>query len=338
MAMIEKYKSTQTSTSADGLALSSDMLGRLTDDEIKILVSGIRVIARALPTDKSRMVKVCQSMNLVVGMTGDGVNDSPALKRADIGFAMGSGTAVAKEAGDLVILDDNFKSIKDAIWFGRTIYMNILKFCRMQLVINVGAVLISMICPLIGIEEPLKVTHLLWVNLVMDSLASIMMAGEPALEKYLHMKPRRRDESIISKPMASHILTMSLWLTVLGIVYFKVPLIRDMFANDAQWMTGYFCLFIFASLMNALNIRSEGFNLFDHIQENPTYIKIWFVIMAVQVILAMSSLIPGVGVVANMFSCEAFGIKGWLIVLLMSATMIPIESLRKLITGSYKNV
>jgi hypothetical protein len=90
--------------------------------------------------------------------------------------------------------------------------------------------------------------------------------------------------------------------------------------------------------MNALNIRSEGFNLFDHIQENPTYIKIWFVIMAVQVILAMSSLIPGVGVVANMFSCEAFGIKGWLIVLLMSATMIPIESLRKLITGSYKNV
>ena len=336
MQMLEKYKNTQTSTSADGLALSSDMLGKLTDDEIKILVSGIRVIARALPTDKSRMVKVCQSMNLVVGMTGDGVNDSPALKRADIGFAMGSGTAVAKEAGDLVILDDNFKSIKDAIWFGRTIYMNILKFCRMQLVINVGAVLISMICPLIGIEEPLKVTHLLWVNLVMDSLASIMMAGEPALEKYLHMKPRRRDESIISKPMASHILTMALWLTVLGIIYFKVPFIRGMFANDAQWMTGYFCLFIFASMMNALNIRSEGFNLFDHIKENPTYIKIWFVIMGVQILLAMSSLIPGVGVVANMFSCEAFGLAGWLVVLVMSFTMIPIEMIRKLITGSYK--
>ena len=325
-----------TSVNGKGIALTSDMLAKLSDDEIKILVSGIKVIARALPTDKSRMVKVCQSMNLVVGMTGDGVNDSPALKRADIGFAMGSGTAVAKEAGDLVILDDNFKSIKDAIWFGRTIYINILKFCKMQLVINVGAVLISTICPLLGIAEPLKVTHLLWVNLVMDSLASIMMAGEPALEKYMKAKPRKRDESIISKPLAIQIGIMSTWVTILGLVFFKVPAIRDCFANDNQWFTGYFCLFIFSAMMNALNIRSDGFNLFSHISENTNYIKIWFLIMGFQVLLAMSSLIPGVGIIANMFSCEAFGLKGWLVVLLMSMTMIPIDMLRKLIFGTYK--
>ena len=334
--LIEEYKGQATSTTGKGIALTSDMLAKLTDDEIKSLVSGIRVIARALPTDKSRMVKVCQSMNLVVGMTGDGVNDSPALKRADIGFAMGSGTAVAKEAGDLVILDDNFKSIKDAIWFGRTIYINILKFCKMQLVINVGAVLISMICPLIGIEEPLKVTHLLWVNLVMDSLASIMMAGEPALDKYMKAKPRRRDESIISKPLAIHIGVMSIWLTILGLIYFKVPMISNVFENDAQWLTGYFCLFIFSAMMNALNIRSDGFNLFSHIKENPTYIKIWLLIIFIQVLLAMSSLIPGVGVIANMFSCEAFGLKGWLVILVMSMTMIPIDMLRKLICKTYK--
>ena len=103
-------------------ALTSIELNRLSDDEIKSMIKDIRVIARALPTDKSRMVRICQEMNLVVGMTGDGVNDSPALKRADVGFAMGSGTEAAKEAGKIVVLDDNFRSIKDAILYGRTIY------------------------------------------------------------------------------------------------------------------------------------------------------------------------------------------------------------------------
>ncbi len=128
-------------------ALSSAQLNEMSDEEVKAIIPHIRVIARALPTDKSRMVRLCQEMNLVVGMTGDGVNDSPALKRADVGFAMGSGTEAAKEAGKIVILDDNFKSIKDAIWYGRTIYHNILKFCKFQLVINVTAVIVSAIAP-----------------------------------------------------------------------------------------------------------------------------------------------------------------------------------------------
>ena len=169
--------------SNDFVALSSSQLNAMSDEEVKEKIPYIRVIARALPTDKSRMVRLCQEMNLVVGMTGDGVNDSPALKRADVGFAMGSGTEVAKEAGEIVILDDNFKSIKDAIWYGRTIYHNILKFCKFQLVINVAAVLVSAIAPFMGIEEPLKVTHLLFVNLVMDGLGAIMLGNEPALEK-----------------------------------------------------------------------------------------------------------------------------------------------------------
>ncbi len=135
-------------------ALSSAQLNEMSDEEVKAIIPHIRVIARALPTDKSRMVRLCQEMNLVVGMTGDGVNDSPALKRADVGFAMGSGTEAAKEAGKIVILDDNFKSIKDAIWYGRTIYHNILKFCKFQLVINVTAVIVSAIAPFFGVEEP----------------------------------------------------------------------------------------------------------------------------------------------------------------------------------------
>ena len=173
-------------------ALSSAQLNEMSDEEVKAIIPHIRVIARALPTDKSRMVRLCQEMNLVVGMTGDGVNDSPALKRADVGFAMGSGTEAAKEAGKIVILDDNFKSIKDAIWYGRTIYHNILKFCKFQLVINVTAVIVSAIAPFFGVEEPLKVTHLLFVNLVMDGLGAIMLGNEPALEKYMKEKPRRK--------------------------------------------------------------------------------------------------------------------------------------------------
>ena len=173
----------------DDVALTSSQLSKLSDDEVKEIIPRIRVIARALPTDKSRMVRLCQEMNLVVGMTGDGVNDSPALKRADVGFAMGSGTEAAKEAGKIVILDDNFKSIKDAIWYGRTIYHNILKFCKFQLVINVAAVVVSAIAPFFGVEEPLKVTHLLFVNLVMDGLGAIMLGNEPAREHYMSEKP-----------------------------------------------------------------------------------------------------------------------------------------------------
>ena len=178
-------------TDADRALTSAD-LNAMSDEQVKAIIPNIRVIARALPTDKSRMVRLCQEMNLVVGMTGDGVNDSPALKRADVGFAMGSGTEAAKEAGKIVILDDNFKSIKDAIWYGRTIYHNILKFCKFQLVINVTAVIVSAIAPFFGVEEPLKVTHLLFVNLVMDGLGAIMLGNEPALEKYMSEKPSVR--------------------------------------------------------------------------------------------------------------------------------------------------
>ena len=310
----------------DDLALTSAELNAMSDEEIKAKIKNIRVISRALPTDKSRMVKICQELNLVVGMTGDGVNDSPALKQADVGFAMGSGTDVAKEAGKLVILDDNFNSIKNAIWYGRTLYINILKFCKMQLVINVAAVLVSAICPFIGVEAPLKVTHLLWINLCMDSLASIMFAGEPALHEYMRMKPRRRDESIISKPMAIQILFMGGWLTIMSVLWFKLPVFATFFADEGQFYSAYFCLFVFSFMVNAFNVRSDKLNVFEHIKENPTFIKIWFIIIAVQVVMASIG-----GVIGEVFSCERFGLKGWLVVILMALTMYPVDLIRKLI-------
>lgn len=159
--------------SAEDVVWTSDELAQMSDDEVKAKLTHLRVVARALPMDKSRLVRLAQDLNLVTGMTGDGVNDSPALKKADVGFAMGSGTEVAKEAGDIVIMDDNFLSIKQAILYGRTIYNSICKFIVFQLTINFSAVAINFIAPFINIDEPLTITQILWINLVMDTLAAL---------------------------------------------------------------------------------------------------------------------------------------------------------------------
>ena len=312
-------------------ALSSAQLNEMPDEEVKKIIPNIRVIARALPTDKSRMVRLCQEMNLVVGMTGDGVNDSPALKRADVGFAMGSGTEAAKEAGKIVILDDNFKSIKDAIWYGRTIYHNILKFCKFQLVINVAAVVVSAIAPFFGVEEPLKVTHLLFVNLVMDGLGAIMLGNEPALTEYMSEKPRRRDESIVSRKMMAQIITMGAWLVFISFLYLKLPFFRNLFDTEKQHLTGYFVLFIVSALFNGFNVRDEKYGIFQGLNENTGFLKVFFTIILVQALIVNAALVPFTVFtwIGNMFSCVPFGIAGWAAVVLLAVTMIPVDLVRK---------
>ena len=316
-------------------AVTSAQLNEMSDEDVKKIIPDIRVIARALPTDKSRMVRLCQEMNLVVGMTGDGVNDSPALKRADVGFAMGSGTEAAKEAGEIVILDDNFKSIKDAIWYGRTIYHNILKFCKFQLVINVAAVIVSAIAPFFGIDAPLKVTHLLFVNLVMDSLGVIMLGNEPELEVYMTEKPRRRDENIVSPQMGAQILTMAIWVTVISFLYLKLPFFVNMFETQQKHLTGYFVLFIAAALFNGFNVRDDGFAIFSGLNQNKGFLQVFFAILLVQAFIVNAALVPLAPFqwISEMFSCVPFGINGWITVILLAATMIPVDLIRKMIVN-----
>ena len=311
----------------DTVALTSAVLNKLSDEDVKAIMKKIRVIARALPTDKSRMTKLCRELGLVGGMTGDGINDAPALKSADVGFAMGSGTEGAKEAADLVILDDNFKSIVDAIWYGRTIFHNILKFCKVQLSINVGAVVLSALAPFIGIETPLTVVMLLFVNLVMDSLSSIMLGNEPALERYMDEKPRNRDDKIVNKAMFIQFTIMGLYLTAMSILICKIPAISALFGPLPEYAkTGIFPLFIITAMFNVFNCRAENLSLFHKIGENKIFFKVWIAIIAVTVLATIFG--------GEFFGCTPMGFEpmGWVVVFAVAILSVPFDMLRKVIT------
>lgn len=312
----------------DEVVWTSDELARLSDDEVKLHLPKLRVVARALPLDKSRLVRLAQELNLVVGMTGDGVNDSPALKKADVGFAMGSGTEVAKEAGDIVILDDNFLSIKTAILYGRTIYNSICKFIVFQLTINFSAVLINFIAPFIDIDDPLTITQILWINLVMDTLAALAFGGEPALEKYLAEKPKRRSAPIVSQKMLQSVVISGLYITIVGLAFYKSAWVDHLFRDAPDHIytyTGFFCTYIFMAVANGLNVRADGLNLLENIRLNKGFLQVMALIVVIQV--AMTYLGGRVLRTAPLTASE------WGVVIIFALSMLVVDLLRKLVTG-----
>ena len=269
------------------LCITSAELARLGDMRLRELLPRIGVIARALPSDKSRLIRVAQEAEMVVGMTGDGINDAPALRRADIGFAMGSGTQVAKEAGDIIILDNNLASIAKAVLYGRGIFKNIRKFITLQLTMNLGAVGVSMIGPFIGIDSPVTVVQMLWINIIMDTLGGIAFAGEHAPEEYMLEKPKRRDEPILNRYMAGEIITMGIFSIILCFSFLKIPAVTRLFRyekNDLYLLTAFFALFIFSSVFNCLCARTDSLNLFKGLGKNKVFILIMLFITAIQIV------------------------------------------------------
>ena len=305
---------------------TSSELAALSDDEVKLLLPKLRVVARALPMDKSRLVRLSQEMNLVVGMTGDGVNDSPALKKADVGFAMGSGTEVAKEAGDIVILDDNFLSIKKAILYGRTIYNSICKFIVFQLTINFSAVAINFIAPFVGIDKPLTITQILWINLVMDTLAAIAFGGEPALGKYLAEAPKDRSAPIVSKKMLTTIVLGGAYMTLVAIFFYKSSLIAEIFRsapNNIYIYTGFFCTYIFMAVANGFNVRVSGVNLLENLRLNKGFLDVMTLIVAIQIALTF--------VGGRILRTASLNLEEWCVVIALSLSIIVVDLLRKLL-------
>ena len=313
----------------EDVAMTSQEMAEKSDEELKIIIPNLRVIARALPTDKSRLVKIAQELNLVVGMTGDGVNDSPALKKADVGFAMGSGTEVAKEAGDITILDDNFSSIAKAILYGRTMFKSIRKFLIFQLTVNVAAVLICFLAPMLGENVVLTVIQLLLINLAMDTLAAIAFGSEPALKEYMKDKPVPRDESIVTKSMMTEILLSAGYITFICLAILFVPAIRNLFGDvDVTYLkSALFATFMMSITFNGLNARTEHVNPFEGIFRNWNFIFVMISILLMQYIFITFG--------GEVLSVEALSAKSWLICAVLAFMVVPIDVIRKILKNIF---
>jgi calcium-translocating P-type ATPase len=272
-------------TKKRNLVLTSEELAGMSDKELRDAIPSLAVLARALPTDKSRLVRVSQEMDLVVGMTGDGINDAPALKRADIGFAMGSGTGVAREAGDIIILDNNLSSIGKAVLYGRTIFKSIRKFITLQLTMNLCAVGISMIGPFIGYDSPVTVVQMLWINIIMDTLGGLAFAGEAPLASYMKERPKRRDEPILNRYMTGQILYSGFFTLALYICFLRSARITSLFRPDNDkiyLLTAFFALFIFTSVFHCFNCRTDRLNLLAGLSKNKAFISIIALVLVLQ--------------------------------------------------------
>ena len=308
----------------DDIILTSDELAKMSDKDVKKILPKLKVVARSLPHDKSRLVNVARDLDLVVGMTGDGVNDAPALKKADVGFAMGSGTEVAKEASNIVILDDNFMSIVNAILFGRTIFKSIRKFIIFQLSVNICAVMVSLVGPFIGIDQPVTVIQMLWINMVMDTLAGVAFAYEPPLIEYMNEKPKKKGEHIVNKYMFNQIIVMGLYTSLLCLLFLKLPSISNLFEqNGGHLMTAFFGLFIFCSIFNSFNARTHRINIFSNIFKNKAFLIVILFIVIIQIYLIYYG--------GEVFRTVGLSLYEFNMMILISMTVIPVDFFRKVL-------
>lgn len=307
----------------DSLVISHDELERMSDMEVYKYYKKIKVIARALPKDKARVAKILEQNNLVVGMTGDGVNDAPALKSADVGISLGSGSEVAKEASDIVIIDNNIKSIESAVLFGRTIFKSIRKFIIFQLTMNLIALFLSIVGPLLGISTPITIMQMLWLNMIMDTLAGLAYSYEYPIKRYMKEKPIRKDEPILNKYMYSAILLISIYSFILLSSFLKSDIVYMFIRNSRKTlMTAFFSLFVFISVFNAFNARTERLNLFANILKNKVFIVILLFITLAQIFLIYNG--------GSLFRTYGLKLNELIFVIALAFTVIPLDLVRKL--------
>lgn len=317
-------KETKIVDSQSDIVITSAELNKLSDREVMNILPKLKVVARALPEDKERLVTLAKKLNLVTGMTGDGVNDSTALRRADVSFAMGSGTEVAKEASDIVILDDNILSISKAILYGRTIFKNIRKFIIFQLTVNLAASSLALIGPFIGVPSPITVIQMLWINMVMDTLAGLAFSYETPKIEYMKEEPKKRDEMIINRYMFNEIIVSGLYLLIICLLFLKLPNIKSLFTNDSHFMTAFFTLFIFLAVNNLFNARTHRLNIFSHIKENKPFILIIIFIIIVQIFIVYSGI--------TIFGTTSLNMKEITFIFIISLSIIPVDLIRKILT------
>lgn len=339
-------------TDADGDAqhISGPDFAALSDEDAARVARSLKIMSRARPTDKSRLVGLLQNQGEVVAVTGDGTNDAPALKAAQVGLSMGDGTSVAKEASDITIMDNSFASITKAVMWGRSLYQNIQRFILFQLTVNLVACITVVLGAFTGTQSPLTVTQMLWVNLIMDTFAALALASLPPSEEVMRNKPRHQTDFIITRPMWIRIIGMGIFFVVIlmGLLqYLRVNSYGEPFSLDALWhsfsriavnglsayeLTVFFNVFVFLQVWNIFNARAFESN--HSAFHDWRHSKVFFLTLAV--ILVGQILIITIG--GEMFNVVPLRLRDWIGIILWTSPVMLVPLIYDLIKHNLSNV
>ena len=311
------------------LAVTNDEFEAMSDVKVKEIIPQLRVISRCSPNTKLRLVTLAQEIGMSVAMTGDGVNDAPALKKADVGFGMQDGSDVAKEAADIVLTDNNFASVVKAVELGRTFMHNIMMFLEFQLPINISLLILSMVFPIIsGGSALLAAVQILIVNIIMDSLNSLSFGGEPPKEEYMNEEPIMKGSGLFIRGAKGRIALSSIvFIALFGVITFGP--VGNMFATKLSAMTARFALLCLMAVFNGFTIRTDSMNLFKGIKNNKLFMYIAFGIFAMTVVLC--------NFVGNLVQTTPMDVKQWIVVLLTAFIVVPVDWIRKAICKKGSN-
>lgn len=311
------------------LAVTNDEFEAMSDVKVKEIIPQLRVISRCSPNTKLRLVTLAQEIGMSVAMTGDGVNDAPALKKADVGFGMQDGSDVAKEAADIVLTDNNFASVVKAVELGRTFMHNIMMFLEFQLPINISLLILSMVFPIIsGGSALLAAVQILIVNIIMDSLNSLSFGGEPPKEEYMNEEPIMKGSGLFIRGAKGRIALSSIvFIALFGVITFGP--VGDMFTTKLSAMTARFALLCLMAVFNGFTIRTDSMNLFKGIKNNKLFVYIALGIFAMAVVLC--------NFVGNLVQTTPMDVKQWIIVLVTAFMVVPVDWIRKAICKKGSN-
>lgn len=311
------------------LAVTNDEFEAMSDVKVKEIIPQLRVISRCSPNTKLRLVTLAQEIGMSVAMTGDGVNDAPALKKADVGFGMQDGSDVAKEAADIVLTDNNFASVVKAVELGRTFMHNIMMFLEFQLPINISLLILSMVFPIIsGGSALLAAVQILIVNIIMDSLNSLSFGGEPPKEEYMNEEPIMKGSGLFIRGAKGRIALSSIvFIALFGVITFGP--VGNMFATKLSAMTARFALLCLMAVFNGFTIRTDSMNLFKGIKTNKLFVYIALGIFAMAVVLC--------NFVGNLVQTTPMDVKQWIVVLVTAFMVVPVDWIRKAICKKGSN-
>jgi len=309
------------------IAVEARELEHLSGDELRNQIPKISVIARSTPTIKMRVVKLLEAMGNVVAVTGDGINDAPALKNADVGIAMGiSGTEVSKEASDIVLLNDSFSTIVNAIEWGRGIYENFKRFISFQLTVNVSSVIVVLSSILLGLKAPFTALQLLWINIIMDGPPALTLGLEPAHGDLMEQMPVKRSDNIISKPMLGKIGITGLYISI---VFLAQYIFNFLGATEAQMPTVLFTLFALFQLFNAFNCRElHSGSIFKYLTRNRLMLLIVGITFVLQILIIQFA--------GAFFGTIPLPFEMWLKLFAVAISVVVLSELVKLVWQSVK--